>query len=172
MSTTFEFDPARLDAVLAPHDHGDRPGLAVGIAHRGRPLYRRGLGLANVELPVLLAPSTRMRVASVTKHFCALAVMLLAEDGKLAIDDSLRRHLPDLGPWAEAITLKQLMGHTSGMRCSIDALFFLHGVAGRPVRRTRQLGADASRIGQRHRQRVERYRVLEVPQDLRGCRRE
>ena len=133
MSTTFEFDPARLDAVLAPHDHGDRPGLAVGIAHRGRPLYRRGLGLANVELPVLLAPSTRMRVASVTKHFCALAVMLLAEDGKLAIDDSLRRHLPDLGPWAEAITLKQLMGHTSGMRCSIDALFFLHGVAGRPV---------------------------------------
>ena len=57
---------------------GDRPGLAVGIAHRGRPLYRRGYGLASVELPLALTPSTRLRVASVTKHFCALAVMLLA----------------------------------------------------------------------------------------------
>lgn len=133
MSTSFEFDKTKVDALLAPCDRGDRPGLAVGIAHRGRPLYRRGLGLASVELPVLLTPSTRMRVASVTKHFCALAVMLLAEDGKLAIDDSLRHHLPALGPWAEAITLRQLMGHTSGMRCAIDALFFLNGAAGKTV---------------------------------------
>jgi D-aminopeptidase len=133
MSTTFQFDTARIDAVLSPHDRSDRPGLAVGVAHRGRPLLRRGLGLASVELPVVLTPSTRLRVASVTKQFCALAVMLLAEDGKLSIDDSIRHHLPDLPPWAAPITLAQLMGHTSGMRCSIDLLFFLHGTAGRAV---------------------------------------
>ncbi len=133
MSTTFHFDAARIDAVLSPYDRSDRPGLAVGVAHRGRPLLRRGLGLASAELPVVLTPSTRLRAASVTKQFCALAVMLLAEDGKLSIDDSIRHHLPDLPPWAAPITLAQLMGHTSGMRCSIDLLFFVHGTAGRPV---------------------------------------
>jgi CubicO group peptidase (beta-lactamase class C family) len=133
MSPTFAFDTARIDALLAPHDRSDRPGLVLGVAHRGRPLFRRGVGLASVELPVVLTPSTRLRVASVTKQFCALAVMLLAEDGKLSIDDSIRRHLPDLPPWAAPITLAQLMGHTSGMRCSIDLLFFLHGTAGRAV---------------------------------------
>lgn len=133
MSTGFHFDAAKLDALFAAHNRSDQPGLAVGIAHRGRPLYRRGFGLASVELPAVLTPSTRLRVASVTKHFCALAVMLLAEDGKLAIDDSIRRHLSDLPAWTEPITLAQLMSHTSGMRCSIDALFFLNGAAGRPV---------------------------------------
>lgn len=133
MSTAFHFDAARIDALLAPHARSDRPGLAVGVAHRGRPLLRRGLGLASVELPVVLTPSTRLRVASVTKQFCALAVMLLAEDGRLSITDSLRQHLPDLPPWAAPISLAQLMGHTSGMRCSIDLLFFLHGTAGKAV---------------------------------------
>jgi D-aminopeptidase len=133
MSTTFHFDEGQLDALFAPFNRGDQPGLAVGVAHRGRPLYRRGYGLASVELPVALTPSTRLRVGSVTKHFCALAVMLLAEDGRLSIGDSIRRHLPELPDWAEPITLSHLMGHTSGMRCSIDALFFLNGAAGRPV---------------------------------------
>lgn len=133
MSPTVDIATDRLDALLAPHDRSDRPGVVLGVAHRGRPVYRRGVGLASVELPVVLTPSTRLRMASVTKHFCALAVMLLAEEGRLTLQDRIRQHLPDLPPWAADITLQQLMGHTSGMRCSVDLLLFLHGAAGRPV---------------------------------------
>jgi CubicO group peptidase (beta-lactamase class C family) len=123
---------AALDALFAPYDRTDSPGFAVGVALHGRPIYRRGIGMASVELPVALSPSIRMRIGSTTKHFCALAVMLLAEADKLSIDDSPRRVLPELPAWAEAMTLRQLMAHTSGMRDSLDLLLHAAG-PGRPT---------------------------------------
>lgn len=133
MSGAVRFDEARIDAIFASHASSQRPGVVAGIAHRGVPLYRRGFGVASVELPVALAPSTRLRVASVTKQFCALAVMLLAEEDKLSIDESIRRRLDGLPAWAEPITPRLLLSHTSGMHCSVDLLFFVHGAVGRPV---------------------------------------
>jgi CubicO group peptidase (beta-lactamase class C family) len=124
-------DPAALDALLAPYDSTHGPGFALGVALAGVPRYRKGVGLANVELPVALSPSIRMRIGSTTKHFCVLAVMLLAEEGRLSIDDSPRAVIPELPRWADAITLRQLMAHTSGMRDSLD-LFFLTAGPGRP----------------------------------------
>lgn len=120
-------DPAALDALLDPYDRTDAPGFAVGVALNGRPRYRRGVGLASVELPVALSPSIRMRIGSVTKHFCVLALMLLAEEGRLSLDDSPRRHLPELPEWAERMTIRQLMAHTSGMRDSLDLLLVTAG---------------------------------------------
>ena len=125
-------DIGALDKLLAPFDRTNAPGVAVGVALRGRPAYRRGAGLANVELPATLSPSIRMRIGSTTKHFCCLAIMLLAEAGKLSIDDSPRRHLPELPDWAEPMTLRQLMAHTSGMRDSLDLVLHASG-AGRPA---------------------------------------
>ncbi len=119
-----------LDTLFAPYDRTNAPGFAVGVALHGRPIYRRGFGMANIELPVALSPTIRMRIGSTTKHFCALAVMLLAEDGKLSIDDSPRRVLPELPGWAEAMTLRQLMAHTSGMRDSLDLLLHTAGPGG------------------------------------------
>jgi D-aminopeptidase len=126
-------DADKLDVIFSPYASSDRPGLAVGVALAGVPVYRRGFGLASVELPMVLTPSMRMRIGSATKQFCALAVMLLAEERRLSADDSIRRHVPELPKWAEAITLRQLMAHTSGMRCSLDMLFFLQGATGQPV---------------------------------------
>lgn len=123
---------AALDALFAPFDRTDAPGFAVGVALRGRPGYRRGFGLANIELPLALSPTIRMRIGSTTKHFCVLAVMLLAEEGKLSIEDSPRRHIPELPQWAEAMTLRQLMAHTSGMRDSLDLVFQTAG-PGKPA---------------------------------------
>jgi CubicO group peptidase (beta-lactamase class C family) len=131
--STPRFDEARLDAIFAPHASSQRPGVVVGVAHRGVRRYRRGFGVASVELPLALTSATRLRVASVTKQFCAFAVMRLAEQGTLSVDDSIRRHLPDLPTWAEPITARQLMSHTGGLHCSIDLLFHLHGAAGRAV---------------------------------------
>lgn len=70
------------------------PGLVVGVAQRGRPLYRRGFGLASIELGVANTPWTRMRIGSTSKHFTCLAALLLAEEGKLDIDTGVRRYFP------------------------------------------------------------------------------
>ena len=116
-------DTAALDRILEPFDRADQPGFAVGVAVKGASQYRRSVGIASVELPVPLSHTMRMRIGSTTKHFCALAIMLLAEDGRLDIEDSPRRHIPELPAWADTFTLRHLMSHTSGMRDSFDLLF-------------------------------------------------
>ena len=132
MAAQARIDPAALDRLFEPFDRTDAPGFAVGVALRGLPGYRRGVGLASIELPVALSPSIRMRIGSTTKHFCCLAVMLLAEEGRLSIADSPRRYLPELPAWADAMTIRQLMAHTSGMRDSLDLVLHAAG-PGRPA---------------------------------------
>lgn len=143
MTQIARIDSAALDSLLAPHDHTDAPGFAVGVALRGGPGYRRGVGMASVELPVALSPSIRMRIGSTTKHFCVLAVMLLVEEGKLGLDDSPRLYLPELPAWAQPITIRQLMSHTSGMRDSLDLLLVAAG-PGKPAAADTQLKLLAS----------------------------
>lgn len=126
-------DEAKLDALLSPYDSSRRPGVALGIACDGVPVYTRWLGLADVGLPMALAPGIRMRIGSTSKHFTCLCIMLLAEEGKLAIGDSLRRHLPDLKPWADGVTLAQVMSHTGGVRCSLDLLTLTNSIIGTPL---------------------------------------
>ena len=133
LTISLDIDLAKLDKIFEPYNRSDQPGLAVGIAHRGLPIYRRGFGLANAELPVALSPGIRMRIGSTTKHFCCLAIMLLAEDGKLSPGDSVRRHIPELGDWAEPVTLAALMSHTGGVRCSLDIVHMLADGMGRPL---------------------------------------
>lgn len=127
MTETPRIDPALLDELLAAYDRSDAPGFAVGVALNGRPGYRRGVGMASVELPVTLSPTIRMRIGSTSKHFTVLAVMLLAEEGRLDIDGSPRRVLLELPDWAEAMTVRQLMAHTSGMRDSLDLILHSAG---------------------------------------------
>lgn len=120
---------AAIEALLAPHKRSDAPGLIVGIAHNGKTLFRRGYGLANLEHGVANAPHTRMRIASTSKHFTALAILLLAEDGKLSLDDLARQHLPELpdfGP--KGPTLRQLMHHTAGMRSDAELSVLANGL--------------------------------------------
>jgi CubicO group peptidase (beta-lactamase class C family) len=125
--TDSRIDPAALDALLEPFDSTNSPGFAVGVALRGRPVYRRGVGMASIELPVALSPGIRMRIGSTSKHFTTLAVMLLAEEGRLSIEDSPRRLLPELPHWAEAMSIRHLMAHTSGMRDSLDLILHSAG---------------------------------------------
>ena len=126
-AATAHIDHAALDRLFAPFDRTDAPGYAVGVAVRGQPAYRRGFGMASIELPVALSPSIRMRIGSTTKHFTALAMLLLEEAGALSLDDSPRAHLPELPSWANAMTLRQLLAHTSGMRDSLDILLHAAG---------------------------------------------
>jgi CubicO group peptidase (beta-lactamase class C family) len=128
-----DVDSQKLDKLLECYDRKNTPGFVVGIAVTGAPVYRRGFGLANLDLPIVLTPTTRLRIGSTSKHFTALAIFLLAEDGKLSPDDSIRLHVPSLPAWADEITLHQLITHTSGIRCSLDVLSLTSGIMSTPI---------------------------------------
>jgi CubicO group peptidase (beta-lactamase class C family) len=123
MSHTVNIDPKALAELFAPWNRTDQPGVVVGVAHPTAGAWRAGYGLTSVEIPLANTPRTRMRIGSTSKMFTCLAVLLLQEEGKLSIDDPVRRHVPELPDWAEGMTLRHFMTHTSGMRCHIDLMF-------------------------------------------------
>ncbi|WP_051278044.1 serine hydrolase domain-containing protein [Solimonas flava] len=111
---------ARLDELFAPQNRGDAPGLTVAVARQGRMLYRRGFGLASIEHGVANRPATRMRIGSTTKQFTCLSVLLLAEEGRLDLDADVRAVLPEMPRFTAPLTARQLMQHSSGLRCHLD----------------------------------------------------
>lgn len=130
MATDGRGDPdpalaAAIDALLAPLFAPDAPGAVVLVARRGRVLVRRAHGLAHLELGVPLAPDMVFRVGSITKQFTAVAILMLAEQGKLALDDPITAHLPDDPAHGHRITIEHLLTHTSGIR-SYTAIPELH----------------------------------------------
>ncbi len=103
-----------VDTLMKPYA-GNVPGASVLIIRNGKTLLRRGYGMANLERHEAASPATNYRLASVTKQFTAAAVLLLAEDGKLKLDDSIRHWLPSLPPSTDKVTLRQLLSHTGGL---------------------------------------------------------
>ncbi len=94
---------------------GSVPGASVLVLQNGEPVVRRAYGMADLENGVAATPATNYRLASVTKQFTAAAILLLAEDGRLALDDPLRRWLPSLPAAALPVTIRHLLTHTSGI---------------------------------------------------------
>lgn len=123
-----KLDEAKIDAIVADLDQCRFPGAAVGISIQSKPIYRKGFGLANMELPVVLSPSIRMRIGSATKQFTSLAYMLLCEEGKTEIDDPIDRWLPELNPISRSVTFRHVMGHQSGLRDAFDVSFYFNGM--------------------------------------------
>jgi CubicO group peptidase (beta-lactamase class C family) len=119
----------RLDALFAPYARTDAPGYCVGVRQHGRLLYRKAFGMASLELGVANTPRTRMRIGSTTKHFVALLALMLEEEGRLSLDDTVRLHIPELPPRSSEPTLRHLATHTSGLRCYIDLSFLARGMA-------------------------------------------
>ena len=105
---------AQLDRLMQHYD-GDVPGASVLVVRDGEAVVRRGYGRSDLAQGVEAGPATAYRLASVSKQFTAAAILLLAEDGTLAIDDPVRKWLPSLPRDAEAVTLRHLLTHTSGL---------------------------------------------------------
>ena len=105
---------SRIDALLRPYT-GAVPGAAVLVLSDGAPVFRRAYGLADLEHGTAATPATNFRLASMTKQFTAAAILLLVEEGRLSLDDSLRKWLPSLPPATAAVTLRELLTHTSGL---------------------------------------------------------
>jgi CubicO group peptidase (beta-lactamase class C family) len=104
----------QVDAMMRDYS-GAVPGASVLVLRDGKPALRRSYGLADVEQYVPASPTTNYRLASVTKQFTAAAVLLLAEAGKLKVDDPVRQWLPELPEAARGVTLRHLLTHTGGL---------------------------------------------------------
>jgi CubicO group peptidase (beta-lactamase class C family) len=101
--------------LLRPYDKPDAPGISVLIAHRGQILWRQAFGLADLEARIPATPATNYRLASLTKQFTAMAIMILAARGRLSYDAGLHDFLPDFPAYGRSITLRHLLHHTSGL---------------------------------------------------------
>jgi CubicO group peptidase (beta-lactamase class C family) len=104
----------RVDALMQRYD-GRVPGASLLVVRDGHPVVRRSYGMADLENGIAATPATNYRLASVTKQFTAASILLLAEDGRLKLDDRLRHWLPSLPPATDAITIRHLLTHTSGL---------------------------------------------------------
>ncbi len=105
---------AAIDALMQRYE-GEAPGASLLVLEDGAAVVARGYGRADLARDVEAGPATAYRLASVSKQFTAAAILLLAQDGKLGIDDPARKWLPSLPDAAAAITLRQLLTHTSGL---------------------------------------------------------
>lgn len=106
----------RVDRLFAAWDRTDAPGAVLTVLRDGKPVLSRGYGMANLEYGAPNTPSTVFHVASLSKQFTACAIHLLAIDGKLSLDDEVRKYVPELQLPGAPITIRHLLHHTSGLR--------------------------------------------------------
>jgi len=105
-----------IDAMLQRYLKPGVPGAVVLVTDHGKPLFRKAYGLAKVSENVALDPGMSLRVGSITKQFTAAAIMLLAEQGKLAVSDKVGQYLPAFAGADSPVTIEHLLTHTSGIR--------------------------------------------------------
>ena len=109
-------DAGELDAVFERWDSERTPGCAVGVSRNGEPVTLRSWGMADLEHGIPSTPASIYEAGSVSKQFTAAAVVLLALEGKLSLDDDIRTWVPEVPDYGHTITIRHLLNHTSGLR--------------------------------------------------------
>ncbi|HEX8613258.1 MAG TPA: serine hydrolase domain-containing protein [Telluria sp.] len=105
----------RIDAAIAPYYKADAPGATVIVTQDGKTVLRKAYGMADVSKRIALTPDTAMRLGSITKQFTAVGILMLLDEGKLALDDDITKFLPDYPTRGKRITIEHLLTHTSGI---------------------------------------------------------
>jgi CubicO group peptidase (beta-lactamase class C family) len=106
----------RVDSLFTRWNTTTTPGCAVGVARAGRTILSRSYGMADLERDVRSTPASIYEAGSVSKQFTATAILLLAQQGKLSIDDDVRKYVPEIPDYGTPIRIRHLMNHTSGLR--------------------------------------------------------
>jgi CubicO group peptidase (beta-lactamase class C family) len=119
---------AKVDKLFVRWDRTDSPGCALAVVRDGQIVYMRGYGMANLELDVPITPESVFYIGSVSKQFVAFCVALLAEQGKLSLEDDIRKYLPEMPDYGRPITIRHLIHHTGGIRDYLE----LESIAGIP----------------------------------------
>ncbi len=105
-----------VDSIFARYGSARSPGCAVGVTRAGELAFSKGYGTADLDRGRAIGPDTRFYLASLSKQFTAMSVVLLAQDGKLSLDDDIRKWVPEVPSFGPTITLRHLLNHTSGLR--------------------------------------------------------
>ncbi|MBO7922825.1 hypothetical protein C7Y69_00450 [Alteromonas sp. KS69] len=116
----------RLAQLLSPYDKEATPGAVIGVFEGGEVTHIHSVGMANIAHDVAFTPDMPTNIGSVSKQFTAMAILLLEQQGKLSLDDNIRKYLPELPEFTTSITLKNVLTHTSGLR----EIFNLLGMRG------------------------------------------
>lgn len=114
--TPYEINRQKLDSLLFPEARIHQPGYCITILKNQQIIYNKSIGYANVAKKISFTDSTKIALASVSKQFTAMAILMLEEDGKLKLDDDISTYLPELPVRKEKITIQHLLSHTSGLR--------------------------------------------------------
>jgi CubicO group peptidase (beta-lactamase class C family) len=114
----------KVDNLFAQWDKADSPGCALGVIRNGQFVYKRGYGMANLEYNIPISPTSIFWIASTSKQFTAMSIALLARQGKLSLDDDIRKYLPEMPQYQSPVTIRHLIHHTSGIRDYLALMFF------------------------------------------------
>jgi CubicO group peptidase (beta-lactamase class C family) len=120
--TQSESPSAKVDNLFEKTDRTISPGCALAAMKDGRIVYERGYGMADLDHNIPITPSTVFHVASMSKQFTAASIVMLAQEGKLSLDDEVRKYVPELPDFGVPISIRQLVHHTSGLRDQWDLL--------------------------------------------------
>ena len=115
-----------VDAIFQSWDRSDSPGCALGVIQNGRFVYTHGYGMANLDYGIKNSPTMAYYVGSLSKQFTAASVVLLAAEGRIGLDDPVRKYIPELRDYGAPLTVRHLLHHTSGIR----DIYELMGLAG------------------------------------------
>ncbi len=113
---------AKVDAIFQKMDSTVSPGCSLSVMKNGKIIYERGYGMADLDHNVANTPITVFHVASMSKQITAASILLLAQQGKLSLDDPARKYIPELPDFGTPVTIRQLIHHTSGLRDQWDLL--------------------------------------------------
>jgi CubicO group peptidase (beta-lactamase class C family) len=114
--------PAQVDRLFAEWDKPTSPGCALAVMKDGQIIHKRGYGMADLDHDVKITPATVFHAASMSKQFTAAAVLMLVQEGKLSLDDPVKKHVPEIPDFGAPIALHHLLHHTSGLRDQWDLL--------------------------------------------------
>lgn len=117
---------AEVDQLFTPWGRSPSPGCALAVIQSGKIVYKQGYGMANLEYSIPISPGSVFYVGSCSKQFVAMCVALLSTEGKLSLDDDIRKFIPEIPDYGTPITIRHLIHHTSGLRDYLSLL----GIAG------------------------------------------
>jgi len=110
-------EPAgKVDQMLAAFSGPETPGVVVGVVDGGELVFAEAYGMANLEHGIPFTVDLSSNIGSVTKHFTAMGILLLEQDGKLSLEDDVREYIPELPDFGATVTVKNLLNHTGGYR--------------------------------------------------------
>jgi CubicO group peptidase (beta-lactamase class C family) len=106
----------RVDGIFEQYTKPGSPGCAVGVLRHGATVLAKGYGYADLDQSLPITPRSRFYMASVSKQFTSMALLMAEQDGKLKLDDSIRKYVPELPAYADGITIRRMLDHTAGFR--------------------------------------------------------